>query len=373
LAGGWLGLPTLALPSFFIFWLVLYRVSQYILPLEPANGRTDAFRSLITFMMGTNYPYFLVRNGTAETRVNGSAFSELLAGPGIILADCDQAAFIATSTAVADIHGPGLHFTGPWEWNLGALDLRSQYHELEVRALTQDAIPVRVRVALAARMRAGGRPAPFPFLHRAVHQMLSEELIGDWGREGDSGQRQGWGGLIRRVLVPIVQDVLGEYRIDHLCASPGAVAGPTANACAEIARRIRIRLMRELWAHWIELIDCRIGNVVPSDSKVVARRLDNWRTEYEQQILALMQEGQASRSRLIAAARTEAELEIVLRLIQVVGRSNLSDEAAQIALALRFIDCLGEMVGESEPQGPLPASLQETLSQLRGAIGGDDD
>jgi hypothetical protein len=81
-----------------------------------------------------------------------------------------------------------------------------------------------------------------------------------------------------------------------------------------------------------------------------------------------MHEGQAERTEQMRAAQTEAKLEVVLRLIQVIGSSTLADEAAQIALALRFIDSLGDMVGDSGAQWPVPASMEETLDRLRGSI-----
>jgi hypothetical protein len=46
----------------------------------------------------------------------------------------------------------------------------------------------------------------------------------------------------------------------------------------------------------------------------------------------------------------------------------VTNQASQTALALRFIDSLGEVVGESEGQWPLSESSLETLQQLRGEI-----
>ena len=63
LAAGWIGLLVLTLPALLLFWGGLYYISAYILPLRDSrnkSARHKAFRSLLTFAMGTNYPYYFV-------------------------------------------------------------------------------------------------------------------------------------------------------------------------------------------------------------------------------------------------------------------------------------------------------------------------
>jgi hypothetical protein len=82
----------------------------------------------------------------------------------------------------------------------------------------------------------------------------------------------------------------------------------------------------------------------------------------------LMGKSRAGRAQQLEEARAQAELEILLRFSQIANRSRYDSDLSQTALALRFIDCLGEIMSESEKQWPLPDSYEETLRILRGEL-----
>ena len=85
-AGSWIGLLTITLPAYLLFWWGLYFVAHQILPLRNPQDRAErrkAFRALITFNMGTNYPYYFVDEfSQPEKRGDGNSFLTFFAGPG---------------------------------------------------------------------------------------------------------------------------------------------------------------------------------------------------------------------------------------------------------------------------------------------------
>ncbi len=117
-----------------------------------------------------------------------------------------------------------------------------------------------------------------------------------------------------------------------------------------------------------------ISNLYPNDkpelkdSVVIRRRLDSWRTEWQCRMLRVMSEGEAERKQQIERARSEAETEIVAKLSRIVEKGAREGGASHAALALRFIDSLGEMVSTTNGQWPLPPDVEATLKQLRGEI-----
>ena len=114
-----------------------------------------------------------------------------------------------------------------------------------------------------------------------------------------------------------------------------------------------------------------IGNLEPQDDGVKQRRLDNWKTEWEHRILESMSKGWSERAQHIEKARAQAELQILHRLAQAARERGLGDTESQVALTLRFIDCMGEIVSDAGAQWPLPEGCQETLTRLRGEIAGE--
>lgn len=369
LAAGWLGLLTITLPSVAIFWIGLYRISAYILPLRDKSQRPQALRSLLTFTMGTNYPYYFVKNGKAEQRVEGNPYHQFFAGPGLVHTDCDHAAYITSGIQVRGVFDPGLNFTGMFDLAPKIIDLRPQLRRFYVEALTKDGIPIRVLTFVPFGIHPGtqkvGLGRPFPFRHRAVYDIVAREPVERKRKKDESGERHEWDvQLIPLVTTRIVQDIIGKYTVDDLCAP----LDPDHDPRVEIVTEMKRKLGKALLPFGIELVGGGISNLLPLDETVLERRLDNWKTEWERRILLLMTEGKAERTKQIEEARAKAEEEIVLRFSQIVQERVLDSSASETALALRFIDCLGEIVSRSETQWPLPESAQETLKCLRGEI-----
>jgi hypothetical protein len=204
LGGGWIGLLTITLPAVIIFWIGLYRLSAHLLPLRGRLGTTDgkdrsgksaqhtkrdreerfqAFKSLITFSLGTNYPYYFVKDGKAEKRVEGNPAGRFFAGPGFVYTDCSHAAYVTSGILVRGVLEPGLSFTGLFDLEPKIIDLRPQLRAFPVDALTTDGIPIQVLAFAIFQIHPGHKRAdlgetaelrkpklgqPFPFRHRAV-------------------------------------------------------------------------------------------------------------------------------------------------------------------------------------------------------------
>jgi regulator of protease activity HflC (stomatin/prohibitin superfamily) len=401
LAGGWLGLLTITLPAVIIFWIGLYRLSAYILPLREKLAEKDerdrsrrsaqhvkrgreerfqAFKSLITYSLGTNYPYYFVKDGKAEKRVEGNPAGRFFAGPGFVCTDSNYAAYVTSGIVVRGVLEPGLNFTGLFDLEPKIIDLRPQLRAFPVDALTTDGIPIHVLAFAIFQIHPGHRRAdpggaaelrkpklgqPFPFRHRAVYDAIAGEPVERRRRKEQSGERHEWDGtLISKIATPIIQDIISRYNVDELCAA----YDPDRDPRTEIIRQMERRLRRALQPYGIHLIGGAIANLEPLDQTVKERRVENWKTEWERQLLLRISEGKAERTRQIERARAAAEAEIVLRLGQVVEASASTAYASETALALRFIDCLGEMISESDTQWPLPKSVENSLKLLRGEI-----
>ncbi len=370
LLGDWPGVVVVPVTTIVILLWLLYRFSKYVLPLrDPKTQQTDAFRCLLTVLLGTNWPFFFVKDGKAKKRIDGNPFRQFFAGPGLVYAEPDQAAYVTDAVRLTRICGPGLNFTGLREQEVIALDLRPQVRSFAVEALTKDGIRVRVMAFTAFRLSSGKREVQqggaFPYSHRTVQRIARHELTTRRREKTEDVDKHTWNGsLVPLLTKPIVQSIVSRYSVDELC-SP---LDPDGDPRHEIAQALRGRLRRILADYGLELIGASIGNLVPLDETVVQRRLDNWKTEWEHQILLSMSQGRSDRARHIETARAQAELQILHRLGQAAREGAWGDEASQIALSLRFIDCLREVVSEADPQYPLPESCRETLVKLRGEI-----
>jgi regulator of protease activity HflC (stomatin/prohibitin superfamily) len=370
-AGSWIGLLTITLPAYLLFWWGLYFVAHRILPLRDSKDRAErrkAFRTLITFSMGTNYPYYFVDEfSQPEKRGEGNSFLTFFAGPGFICTNCDHIAYVSKGIAVSGVCEPGLTFTGTYDLEPRILDLRPQLRAFPVEALTKDGIPIKVVTFVPSRIDPGNETPQlgesFPFRKKAVYSLLNHELVERKQDKKQSGKKHEWvggptDGLIPLIARPIVQDIISRYTIDDLCAAQD----PDKDPRVEIAAEMRDRVREALKPLGLYLLGGGISNLEPQNENIKERRLANWRTRWEGEILDQMSEAQASRMYLTERARAEVESEIV----ELFRRVTRGTQKLDLALALRFIDTLGDIFAAGG-QWPVPNDeLDRRLRQLRG-------
>jgi regulator of protease activity HflC (stomatin/prohibitin superfamily) len=369
LAGGELGLLTVTLPCLVMFWLVLSRISWYTLPASEEVSRSMTFRCLLTHAMGTNYPYYTVRRGTVEERFRGNPFLQFFAGPGIVFADVDQGAIVHDNMAITQVFGPGLNFTRVFEQPPRALDLRPQIRSFPIQALTRDGIPIHTQLSVAFRLRESRlvrEPgASYKIPMRTAGQLATTEYAERGHQPLATPDTHQWDGeLIRLLLTPVMLDILSHYSIDDLCKPRIPGLAPRA----EIAAELRSSIKHILSSQGLELVACWFDNLSPRAPSVLQRRTANWRTAWENRILKTMSESRAQRAKVLEVARGEAEKNILARFSEIAKEGRYDANLSQTALALRFIDCLGEILSESKKQWPLPESYEETLELLRGEL-----
>jgi regulator of protease activity HflC (stomatin/prohibitin superfamily) len=342
-------------------------VAPKILPLRNPKDKAErhkALRALITFNMGTNYPYYFVDEfSQPEKRVDGNPSLPLFAGPGLVFTDCDHAAYITSGLAPKGVFEPGLTFTGMFDQEPQIFDLRPQIRAFPVEALTKDGIPIEVVTFIPYRIDAGNktpeRGKSFPFRKKTIYTLVSQESVERHSDKKQVGNKNAWDGgpddgLIPLIGRPIVQDIINRYTMDELCEPLNLERDPRV----EIAAEMRDRVREKLDPLGIYLIGGGISNLMPQNDEVLKRRLENWSTKWDGYILDQISDAQSSRMYHTERARAEVEAEIVALFRRVTRGTKELD----LALALRFIDTMGDIFAE---EGQWPVSNNELDKRLR--------
>ncbi|HSJ52899.1 MAG TPA: hypothetical protein VLC52_04060, partial [Anaerolineae bacterium] len=106
LLGDWPGLAMVPLTTVVIMLWLLYRFSKHVLPVHDVESdRVNVFRCVLTFLLGTNWTFYFVKDGKTETRVKGNAFRQFFAGPGFVYVEPDHAAYVTDSVTLTGIGG----------------------------------------------------------------------------------------------------------------------------------------------------------------------------------------------------------------------------------------------------------------------------
>ncbi|MFH1636455.1 MAG: SPFH domain-containing protein, partial [Chloroflexota bacterium] len=245
----WFGLIAIALPAFVILWGGLFLFSGSILPVKGAEQRMQAFRSLLTFTLGTNFPYFIIQDWKKEEkpipRVDGNPYSRYLSGPGIVLTSCDHLVVTTTRLKSNLVQSPGLTFTGKYEEIQAVVDLRPQLRAFTVQAETQDGIPIKIFSFWPCKIDSGRRQPgwkeSYPYNKESVFRAVYQQPQGhkwdqdETGRIHEELKKIDWDDLLPKTIAPpIIKKIILDYTCDQLCA-PG-------NPREEIKQRIRKQL-----------------------------------------------------------------------------------------------------------------------------------
>jgi regulator of protease activity HflC (stomatin/prohibitin superfamily) len=343
MAAGWIGLLTITLPSVVIFWLGLYLISIYILPLRDASQQSQAFRSLMTFTMGTNYPFYFVNDQSKpDKRVDGNPFGFFLAGPGLVYTPPDHAAYISNKVMDNRVGQPGLTFTRQFDLEPEIVDLRVQLRTFDVEARTKDGIPIKVLTFVPFRIDSGNQRVelggPFPFRPGAVHKALAHELTERKSSKQEGGERYEWDGKLVPVIVTrIMQDIIGRYTVDELCEPGNLERDPRV----EIAAEMRRQAQEALRPYGLEVVGGGISNLVPQDGQVVQQRIKSWQTNWRKKILERTSEAEAYRVKITEEAKAKTEQDIVQYMTEVANQDTADSRGFyHIAQLLQYLKSL---------------------------------
>ena len=375
------GVPllTIALPSIILFWGGLFLLSGYILP--PQEGlsgwRQKAFRSLLTFALGTNYPYYVIEDWKKEPlqpRVGGNIYRQFFAGPGIVITSCDHLVTISDGVRFKGVRPPGLTFTEVFDRIYAVVDLRPQLRAFLVKAETKDGIPVTVFTFAPFRTDAGERQpqlgASYPFYKGAIFRAVYEQPIEHKWRRDEDGQaiekqaQVPWDELVPIIAPPLLKDVIAGYTCDGLCASE--------DPRVEIRNTFVARLKEALEPLGIQVLGGGISNIVPADENVIKQRVENWKADWKRRIEIELGEGEAEMARQLESVRTHAQLKVMTKVAEILTRT---DEAvSEQVIALRLIEAMEEMTSEQAVRQKLLEGTQEmdkTWAKLRRNLEGE--
>lgn len=376
--GGWVGVLLVSVPACIVPFIVLRVVSHYLLPLREPGQRGQAFKGLLTFVMGTNYPYYIIRSDEwdkskvgHQTQMGGSAFGLLLAGPGVVISRCDHAPVVSDGVKFKGVKTPGVSFTAFADSVPQAIDLREQLRAFTVEARTKDGIGVKFLAFTPFRIDPGEEMPrlgqPFPFRASAAFKALHQAQLIEHTGKGQVPERMEvrlWDDLPRVLGTRILRDIIAEYRFDDLCAPYQLAEDPRT----QIAKDFRERLSNELKECGIKLVGGGVSNLLPAEKnrrQIFEQRIRNWQVHWVRHVMQQQAEGQRSRLRQIEKARAQAQVEAIQaisnRLAQLQETEAVISPEEIVAL---FINVIERMAMRPWVRRLLPAGFTDSVEAI---------
>lgn len=351
--------------------------------------RRMALRSLLSFLLGTNFPYYVVidekiteRTEDSRTwlpdkerlvkRLSGDLFGNFMAGPGIVLTGCDHTVAISTGLRVKGAKGPGIVFTYAAESPTHVLDLRTQLRAFPVEAITKDGIAVKVITFLPFRIGAGSEQPVlgkgFPYRASDAFKAICADQTyhTDISQSPESMKELRWYDLPELFGERIVRDIISRYSFDELYAPFELQDESTPIPRLKIAAELRERLDQILPAYGIQRVGGGISNLMPVDPGVIERRIRSWQSVWTRRIMLQLADGQSRRLQLVERARAQAQIDLILAIGKRLEQMrNLNMDG----IVFYFVSVLEELANRPTLRRLLPHDTDQVLKEALRAVG----
>jgi hypothetical protein len=375
---GLLGLSVTTLTTSAFFFFVLWLGGPHVLPLDPRKkAQASAARNLVLrFASGLLTLMAVVREARILTPDGRSRKAD--EGVGVIDVDSTSVVVLNTETELSRIEGPGIIFTGANERIGTVVDLRVQSRAQDAELVTRDGIHVKVRVAVRFQIDQVepvqvqiARPAerwPMPFKWSRRVKIAVKLALDQENAELDKQIR--WDDIALSVATDRLRTIVAEYTFDDLSKPLDPRANPRQVIRQELENRVRTTMAKT----GIRVLGVGVGIFFPKDydaqspelelDSISQRRVSTWQAKWESQNLRVQAEGKAESDRRHEQARSQAQMELIRRVIQALEQSGISAADASDQITRRFLDTLDKMETESAKR----KSLSEDEDLARRAL-----
>jgi len=387
--GKWLGIIFISLPFIALYYYLLYRLAEVVIPASDPDisaEKWQRFKIFVGYMWGTQYPIIIVPNrpnAKAETRINGSVFQTFKGAPGYIWTNAYQVVGLTAGTNFSRVEGPGAIYTRRFERVKEVMDLRTQLQTKEIDAITQNGIPIRA--TLFVSFRIDGSPiektirhrlryaGSFPYSRPRVQAVLSMEGVSATpSSSGNPALR--WDDQVMSQIEETTRRVIAETSLEELWY-PGRQDGKEISSLDLIAVKIRDRLADFLQKHSILLYSARIVHYalrsrdVPGQlDEISIDRLPIWKSRLEKISNKKVAEVNAE----VEQKQLDAAVVASTMLLKSIAESLKNTNTVKVGfsrylIAMRYLNIVYDMVQEQPKlRGEKISELMQKISILRG-------
>jgi hypothetical protein len=318
----WVGVIFISVPILLIFFHVIDKVAQVIMPASNPEEKSERWKKTVAFLayvLGTQYPFWVASNKASrglDERIAGNPTNDL-GKPGIVWTWPHQVVGLSRGIEFNKVDGPGTIYTDMFESPVALIDLRTQLRVSVVDAITKDGLKVPAVVFMAfaidrdkwpkdgwskadfsgIKYRIGGNPGldhpqgSYPYSSTRVRAAIKTAGINTSIQDGEKPEFY-WDEWVLKQIEQATREVLADRSMDELWRPNND--GPGISALDEIAEALKDLLTPRLEEIGVQLFVARIVNYDFGDDSHVARQnIKTWSTYWEQQITAAHADAEA--------------------------------------------------------------------------------
>jgi len=334
-----------ALPPLVACVLAVLLAANYVRDLFELPDLTTGYRYLTASMFGWDYPRIKIKSGGYEVeeksqpgQIEQAATNSIprIGGPGFVDVAAGNVALFERVGGPSKVAGAGKHFIRRFETLREVLDLRDQFRtQEEVKALTKDGIPVKVKnVQVAFRIHASNRQQrtetePYPFSVGAIKAIAYGKTVGPKGPSV-------WTNSAPGMVAGIIRSHLSRMTLDEITAKR---AGDASDPREKIKQTFEHKDTRKRFASLgVDLLWVSLGHI-ETPAEVLEQRIQTWEAKWESESRVTLAEGEAEKLRAMELAKAKARLEIIEKITGGLPLS-LDDSPDNRFILIQFVEAL---------------------------------
>lgn len=392
----WVGIIFISLPILWIFYHVVNKVAQVLLPASNPDDKSESqqrTKAFIAYLFGVQFPFWVARGKATrefETRIKGDPTNDF-GRPGVVWTWPHQVVGLSKGVEFNKVDGPGTIFTKVFENPIALIDLRTQLRISTIDAVTQDGmhVPAVLLVAFAidrekwpkegwsrahfAQMRhhfAGTSDldhseGSYPYSSGRVHSVISKSSINCSCADGERADVC-WDEWAVKQVEQAAREVLIQRSLDELWRPRNDDLG--VSALDEMAMAIKDLAAPRLEEVGIQLFGTRIVNFAfDKDSPVRAQNIKTWSTYWEQQITEAHADAEAIYRAEIEKAHAFSKSVLLDAIAESISAARtINNVLPRFVIAQYYVHALEEYI-KRQP-GMDIADAQKRVEDIKGFL-----
>jgi hypothetical protein len=392
----WVGILFISVPILLIFYHVIYKVAQVILPsANPEDKSAQRYKSsaFLMYLLGIQYPFRVASKKASrgfDERIPGDPTNDY-GKPGVVWTWPHQVVGLSRGIQFNKVDGPGTIYTDTFETPVALVDLRTHLRTSVIDAVTRDGLHVPAVVFMAfaidrdkwpkegwskahhSKMKylLNGNAAldhlegSYPYSSGRVRAALSKMGINTSLQDGERPEFY-WDEWVIKQVEQATREVVAKRSLDELWRPIDD--GPAVSALDEMAADLKEQLTPALAEIGVQLFGARIVNYeFREDSPVTQQNIKTWSTFWEQQITEAHADAEAIYREEIERAHAFSKSVLLDAIAESINAArSINPNLPRHVIAQYYVHALEEYI-KSQP-GINTAESRKRVEDLKGLL-----
>jgi hypothetical protein len=364
----WLSVGLDMIPAFVVMALSLWLAGRFV----KVVYRLDSWKEGMGFLLRSRFglpgfgPWMRVQKGEAEAEEK--TILKHIGGRGHLVVYNDSAVVLENGGQLTRVEGAGFPELEPFEKIYDVVDLRPKRWVYTVSAMTREGIPINWDAEVHYQIDDGGQKpspkTPFPLSKDQVFKAATCKWVFAVG----GAEMMDWEG---RVIISDTEgklrSILARRRLDQLIGMTKMEDMDDEAAREAIQVELEEELRKTAGDVGAKILRVKLANLQVND-EVTQQWIKAWKAEWQRWSAGLLAQGEASHIYLYETVKAEAQMRLLVNIIQTLQRQAVSQVITPQIVLMRLFSVLDRAAFASSSRVFFPTQALDALDHIKALI-----